>query len=64
MNSDEISKVYNSAEYTEAVIEDIQRAQQIGVRGVPFFVFNEKFALSGAQPLDTFRQAIQKVKEE
>jgi predicted DsbA family dithiol-disulfide isomerase len=64
LQSDKISKVYNSADFTEDVIEDIQRAQQIGVRGVPFFVFNEKFALSGAQPLDTFKQAIQKIKEE
>lgn len=63
LNADEISKVYNSSEYTEEVIKDIQRAQQIGVRGVPFFVFNEKFALSGAQPIDTFKQALQKVKE-
>lgn len=63
LNSDEINSVYNSADFTEDVIEDIQRAQQIGVRGVPFFVFNEKFALSGAQPLDTFKQAIQKVKK-
>lgn len=64
LDTEEISKVYNSSEYTEEVIKDIQRAQQIGVRGVPFFVFNEKFALSGAQPVDTFKQAIQKVKEE
>lgn len=60
---EEIGKVYNSASFTEEVIQDIQRAQQIGVRGVPFFVFNEKFALSGAQPLETFKQAIQKIKE-
>lgn len=63
LNEEEVGKVYNSADFTEDVIEDIQRAQQIGVRGVPFFVFNEKFALSGAQPLNTFKQAIQKVKE-
>lgn len=63
LGEEEVGKVYNSADFTENVIEDIQRAQQIGVRGVPFFVFNEKFALSGAQPLDTFKQAIQKVRE-
>mgnify|MGYP003113777058 CR=1 FL=1 len=63
LKEEEIGKVYNSASFTEEVIQDIQRAQQIGVRGVPFFVFNEKFALSGAQPLDTFKQAIQKIKE-
>jgi predicted DsbA family dithiol-disulfide isomerase len=55
--------VYNSTDFTEEVIRDIQHAQQIGVRGVPYFVFNEKFTLSGAQPMDTFKQALQKVKE-
>lgn len=29
-----------------------------GVRGVPFFVFGEKYALSGAQPSEVFRQAL------
>lgn len=64
LEEEEVGNIYNSASFTEEVIEDIQRAQQIGVRGVPFFVFNEKFALSGAQPLDKFKQAIQKVREE
>lgn len=63
-NADEIEKVFSSAEFTEEVIKDIQRAQQIGVQGVPFFVINEKFALSGAQPTDTFKQALQKVRTE
>ena len=58
------TKVYKSPAFTEDVIKDIQRAQQIGVQGVPFFVLNEKFALSGAQPTDTFKQALQKVQSE
>lgn len=62
LDEEELGKVYNSASYTEDVIQDIQRAQQIGVQGVPFFVINEKFALSGAQPTDTFKQALQKVR--
>lgn len=64
LDDEEVGKVYNSADFTENVIEDIQRAQQIGVKGVPFFVFNEKVALSGAQPIDTFKQVIQKVKND
>lgn len=60
----EVEEVYKSPAFTEDVISDIQRAQQIGVQGVPFFVINEKFALSGAQPTDTFKQALQKVQTE
>lgn len=64
LNPDEIEATFSSADFTEEVIQDIQRAQQIGVQGVPFFVINEKFALSGAQPTDTFKQALQKVQTE
>ncbi|SDX25909.1 DsbA family oxidoreductase [Paenibacillus sp. CF384] len=36
----------------EAVDADLKRAQQIGVTGVPFFVFNNRYALSGAYPAE------------
>jgi predicted DsbA family dithiol-disulfide isomerase len=42
------------------VDKDIREAQQIGVRGVPFFVFNRSFAVSGAQPDEVFLSAINK----
>jgi predicted DsbA family dithiol-disulfide isomerase len=35
-------------------------AAQQGIRGVPFFVFGEKYALSGAQPAEVFAQALEK----
>lgn len=40
---------------------DIARAAQIGINGVPFFVFAEKYGISGAQPLEVFTQALQQV---
>lgn len=40
---------------------DIQEAQEIGVRGVPFFVFDRKYAVSGAQPIEAFVETIQAV---
>ncbi|MGB3103086.1 MAG: DsbA family protein [Psychrobacillus psychrotolerans] len=43
---------------------DIAKAGQIGVRGVPFFVIIDKYAISGAQPTETFVGALQKVVEE
>jgi predicted DsbA family dithiol-disulfide isomerase len=39
-------------------------AAQQGIQGVPFFVFDGKFALSGAQPQDVFAAAFAKVAEE
>lgn len=43
---------------------DEQMAQQIGVRGVPFFVINEKYGISGAQPAETFLSTLEKVWQE
>ena len=38
-------------------------AQQQGMRGVPFFIFDDKFAMSGCQPQDVFAAAFAKVFE-
>ena len=49
----------------QAVAQEDQRARAIGVEGVPFFIFNGKLAVSGAQGpdalLDAMRQADTKV---
>jgi protein disulfide-isomerase len=39
-------------------------AQNIGVQGVPFFVFDNKYAVSGAQHVETFVKTLEKVWEE
>jgi predicted DsbA family dithiol-disulfide isomerase len=44
--------------FEEQVRYDIYEGQQIGVKGVPFFVLNQKYGLSGAQPVEAFKQAI------
>jgi len=61
---DEADKVLNSDDYLTEVQADIARAGQIGVRGVPFFVLNDKYAISGAQPLETFVGALNKIAED
>ncbi len=48
-----------SNDYADAVRADEERAAQLGVSGVPFFAFNGKFGISGAQPLETFAEALQ-----
>ncbi len=48
---------------TEAFAAEVKNdeavAQSIGIRGVPFFVFNEQYSISGAQPTDAFIQTLQ-----
>lgn len=50
-------------DYAKDVLEDIQEARQLGISGVPFFVFNRQYAISGAQDerlfLETLQQADQ-----
>jgi predicted DsbA family dithiol-disulfide isomerase len=46
-------------------VEDSQRlASQLGISGVPFYIFNRAHALSGAQPLEVFRQVITELSAE
>jgi predicted DsbA family dithiol-disulfide isomerase len=49
--------------YTEAVGADLDTARALGVTGVPFFVFDRKFAVSGAQPVEVFARAFEVARE-
>jgi hypothetical protein len=53
-----------SGEYSQEIDSDINLAQQFGVRGVPFFVFDRKYAVSGAQETETFLTTLNQVEEE
>jgi protein disulfide-isomerase len=55
-----VTATLNSNEYADAVNIDIKEAEKIGVQGVPFFVFNRKYAVSGAQPDSVFLETLQK----
>ena len=46
------------------VQDDLQQAKSIGVRGVPFFVFNQRYAISGAQSYDHFKELLTKMMKE
>lgn len=47
-----------------AVRQEIDHYQQMGVSGVPFFIINNKYGISGAQPAEVFVQAITQAREE
>lgn len=50
--------------FTDAIQQDIRESQQLGVRGVPFFVFNRQYAISGAQPTELFVETLEKCRQE
>lgn len=50
---------FNSETLEEEVKQDIYDAHQVGARGVPFFVFNEAYSLSGAHGADTLYKVIE-----
>ena len=64
LSKEEIKKVLHSDAFSEAVEKDIDMAQQIGIQGVPFFVLDNKYAISGAQSEEIFLQALEKTWEE
>ena len=61
LNEVETRKVLEENVYAKEVLADQEHAYQIGVQGVPFFVFNNKYAVSGAQQPETFAQVLEKV---
>ena len=64
LDEQEIKTMLNSNEFSAEVNKDILEAQMVGARGVPFFVFDRKYAVSGAQDPATFEQVLTTVWEE
>lgn len=56
--------IINSDEATDGVKEEMNYYRQLGVTGVPFFIFNQKYAVSGAQPSEVFMEILEKVAKE
>ncbi|MBJ8107972.1 MULTISPECIES: DsbA family oxidoreductase [Bacillus cereus group] len=56
--------INNKSAYANDVRVDEAIAQQYRITGVPYFIVNQKYAISGAQPLETFVGALQQVWEE
>ena len=64
LDSNEVQEVVeNENLYLIDVKGDIREAQEIGVQGVPFFVFDRKYAVSGAQPVEAFVNTIKEVQK-
>jgi predicted DsbA family dithiol-disulfide isomerase len=55
--------VVTSDQYTDDVNADIREARLLGATGVPFFVLDRKYGVSGAQPAEVFEQALRQALE-
>jgi len=59
LDAGEVQAVLSSGRHGDDVQADIAQAQAYGIRGVPFFVLDEKYGISGAQPTSVFSQALE-----
>lgn len=64
LNKLEVEGVLNSNKYEDVVRRDEIQAYQAGVQAAPFFVINNKYAISGAQPYKVFVNALKQVQAE
>lgn len=59
LDAEEVRSTLSGNTYAREVQQDIAEAAALGARGVPFFVIDRKYAISGAQPEEMFLKALQ-----
>ena len=59
LDAEEARAVLAGNEYSDEVNADKREASLLGISGVPFFVIDEKYGISGAQPTELFQQALE-----
>jgi predicted DsbA family dithiol-disulfide isomerase len=60
LDADEARAVLDEGRHVRAVRADEAEAQALGIRGVPFFVVDRRYGVSGAQPAEVLRQVLDK----
>jgi predicted DsbA family dithiol-disulfide isomerase len=61
IDPDEALKAVTGEDYEDEVRHDFYEARQLGIKSVPFFVFNRRYGISGAQPVELFLQTLDKI---
>ncbi len=64
VDGEEARETLRLDKFAEDVREDEALAQQLGIQGVPFFVFDRRYGLSGAQPADVMLTALERAWDE
>jgi len=60
LSADDFEKTLQEGRLDDEVKMDIHEARQLGIQGVPFFVYNRRFGVSGAQPIEVFEKTLEK----
>ncbi|MEI7744699.1 MAG: DsbA family oxidoreductase [Chloroflexota bacterium] len=64
LDTDAARAALESDAYADAVTADLELARAFGISGVPFFVIDRKYGISGAQPPEAFLQVFEKIRDE
>lgn len=64
LDQEEVINLLNLNNYAKKVQDDIEEAKELEVQGVPFFIFDDKYALSGLHSLEDFIEVIEQTKKE
>jgi len=64
IDAGELDELFSSDKYADDVRQDFAEARALGISGVPFFVIDRKFGLSGAQPAASFTAALEQAWQE
>ncbi|HEX3706694.1 MAG TPA: DsbA family oxidoreductase [Mycobacteriales bacterium] len=59
MDADEVAATLRTGAFDEQVLADEEQAYTLGVTGVPFFVIDRRFGMSGAQPPEVLVRALE-----
>jgi predicted DsbA family dithiol-disulfide isomerase len=59
LNADEVREVLTTDAYADDVRQDMAEAEDLRIHGVPFFVMNNHYAVSGAQATEVFLNTLQ-----
>lgn len=57
-------QMLNADNFSGAVEKNIREAERMNIRGVPFYLFNRQYAISGARPPERFEKALKKARNE
>jgi len=60
LNADVVKQTLDSNDFADVVKHDIAEAQYLGISGVPFYVMNNKYGVSGAQAVPVFSETLEK----
>lgn len=58
LDRDDVVRSLEAGEYSDAVRVDMVQARQYGINGVPFFVIDGRYGISGAQPPEVFVEVL------